>query len=206
MCLAIFGELIMTSQAGVRPDPSDFSISLIETIALRTSASCARTCCCWLGGQASMIRSIDCPALFVCRVEKIRWPVSAAVMAVWIVGQSRISPTMITSGSWRIRFFRASGKLGVSVPTSRCETAALPYGKRYSIGSSIVMTWTGRVSITDWMIAASVVDFPEPVGPVMRTNPEGKREKVSMISGRPSSCAFRMLNEIRRKAAASAPR
>jgi len=119
------------------------------------------------------ILSMDWPALLVCRVENTRCPVSAAVAAVWIVCQSRISPTMITSGSCRIRFFRASGKLGVSVPTSRWETAALLSAKRYSIGSSIVTTETARVSMTVWRMAASVVDFPEPVGPVSRTRPDG---------------------------------
>ena len=182
----------MISQTGVRPVPSDFSISFIETMALSTSPSCERSCCCWLAGQLSMIRSMDWPALLVCSVEKTRWPVSAAVTAVWIVCHSRISPTMITSGSCRIRFFKASGKLGVSVPTSRCETAALPAGKRYSIGSSIVTMWTCRVSTTAWMIAASVVDFPEPVGPVISTRPAGMREKVSMMSGRPSSAVRRI--------------
>ena len=37
----------------------------------------------------------------MCRVAKTRWPVSAAVSAVEIVSRSRISPTRITSGSWR---------------------------------------------------------------------------------------------------------
>ncbi len=58
------------------------------------------------------MRSIDWAALFVCRVEKTRWPVSAAVITVCIVCQSRISPTMITSGSCRNMFLRASAKLG----------------------------------------------------------------------------------------------
>ena len=72
-----------------------------------------------------MMRSIVCAALFVCSVEKTRWPVSAAVSTVCIVSTSRISPTMITSGSWRMALRSASRKLGVSVPTSRCEIAAV---------------------------------------------------------------------------------
>ena len=48
-----------------------------------------------------MIRSIVCGASWVCKVAKTRWPVSAAVSAVAIVSVSRISPTRITSGSWR---------------------------------------------------------------------------------------------------------
>ena len=37
----------------------------------------------------------------VCSVENTRWPVSAACMAISAVSWSRISPIMITSGSWR---------------------------------------------------------------------------------------------------------
>ena len=59
-------------------------------------------------------------------------------MTVWIVCQSRISPTMTTSGSCRNMFLSASANAGVSVQTSRWETAAFPSAKRYSIGSSIV--------------------------------------------------------------------
>ena len=57
-----------------------------------------------------MMRSIVCGASCVCSVAKTRWPVSAAVSAVEIVSRSRISPTRITSGSWRSAAFRASGE------------------------------------------------------------------------------------------------
>src|SRR5207342_1851889 len=40
-------------------------------------------------------------ASFVCSVENTKWPVSAACTAISAVSASRISPTMITSGSWR---------------------------------------------------------------------------------------------------------
>ena len=46
-------------------------------------------------------------ASLVCRVLKTRWPVSAAWMAVRAVSSSRISPTMITSGSCRSSVRRA---------------------------------------------------------------------------------------------------
>src|ERR1022692_1030004 len=39
--------------------------------------------------------------LLACTVVKTRWPVSAELMAIWAVSWSRISPTMILSGSWR---------------------------------------------------------------------------------------------------------
>ena len=124
------------------------------------------------------MRSIDCAALLVWRVENTRWPVSAAVIAVCIVFQSRISPTMITSGSCRNMFFRASLKLGESVETSRWETAALPSAKRNSIGSSIVTMWTGRFSMIERMMPASVVDLPDPVGPVIEHEALGQVDEA----------------------------
>ena len=48
-----------------------------------------------------MMRLIVSVASSVCRVEKTRWPVSAARSAVSIVSKSRISPTRMTSGSCR---------------------------------------------------------------------------------------------------------
>src|SRR5215212_7141979 len=64
-------------------------------------ASIARTCCCWCGGKKSMMRLIVSEASSVCRVDSTRWPVSAALSAVWTVSSSRISPIRIVSGSWR---------------------------------------------------------------------------------------------------------
>ncbi len=104
---------------GTRPCPSILSISCMEQIDRRTRASWRRTWFCWPPGQLSRMRSIVCAALFVWRVEKTRCPVSAAVMAVCIVSQSRISPTMMTSGSCRMALRNASLKEIVSVPTSR---------------------------------------------------------------------------------------
>ena len=49
----------------------------------------------------SCSRVIAPGASLVCSVEKTRCPVSAAWMAISAVSRSRISPTMITSGSWR---------------------------------------------------------------------------------------------------------
>jgi len=47
------------------------------------------------------MRWMLCGAELVCKVAKTKWPVSAAVSAVLMVSASRISPIMITSGSWR---------------------------------------------------------------------------------------------------------
>ena len=46
-------------------------------------------------------RTIDSGALFVCSVANTRWPVSEASMPVVTVSLSRISPTMMMSGSQR---------------------------------------------------------------------------------------------------------
>ena len=50
----------------------------------------------------SVSRVIAVGASFVCSVESTRWPVSADSIAIWAVSRSRISPTMITSGSARM--------------------------------------------------------------------------------------------------------
>ena len=50
-------------------------------------------------------------------------------------------------------------------------------------------------------MAASVVDLPEPVGPVTSTKPRGLLVKVRRIFGRPSVSSAGMSCGIRRKAA-----
>ncbi|MOA44842.1 hypothetical protein D3C78_1671750 [compost metagenome] len=50
-------------------------------------------------------------ASLVCRVDSTRWPVSADWMQMRAVSRSRISPTMITSGSWRRMERRALAKV-----------------------------------------------------------------------------------------------
>jgi hypothetical protein len=45
---------------------------------------------------------------------------------------------------------------------------------RNSIGSSTVMMWSRRVRFARSMIEASVVDLPEPVGPVTSTMPRAR--------------------------------
>ena len=88
-----------------------------------------------------MIRLIVSVASRVCSVESTRWPVSAALSAVRTVSSSRISPTRITSGSWRRTRFIARPKLFVSEPTSRWLMIDRLSRCRYSIGSSSVITW-----------------------------------------------------------------
>ena len=106
-----------------------------------------RTCSCCSAGKTSMIRSTVPGALCVCSVPRTRWPVSAAVSAVPIVSRSRISPTRITSGSWRSAARRASPKLIASTPISRWLTMQRLCRCTNSIGSSIVRMWSVPVAV-----------------------------------------------------------
>ncbi len=77
----------------------------------------------------------------VCRVPKVRWPVSASVRAASMVSWSRISPTSTTSGSWRSTERRAGLNPFVSEPTSRWLKRHFLFLWRNSMGSSMVMMW-----------------------------------------------------------------
>ena len=164
--------------------------------------SCTRTCCCWCGGNTSMIRSIVCAVSWVCRVANTRWPVSAAVSAVEIVSRSRISPTRITSGSWRRAALRPSEKLCASLPISRWFTTQFWWRCRNSIGSSIVRMCSCRFLLISSIIAASDVDLPEPVGPVTSTKPRGFFMMSWITGGRPSWSTDLISDGIRRNARA----
>ena len=147
----------------------------------RALASCVRIWCCWWDGNTSMMRSTVCGASWVWSVPKTRWPVSAAVIASEMVSRSRISPTRITSGSWRSTCLRAWAKLLVSWLTSRWLTMHFLWVWRNSIGSSTLIMCSLLVSLILSIIAANVVDLPLPVGPVTRTRPRG----FSVIPRRP---------------------
>ena len=70
-----------------------------------------------------------------------------------------------------------------------------------SIGSSTVTMWSARVRLTRSISAASVVDLPEPVGPVTRTRPRGSWAKCATLSGTPSSASCLISVGMRRNAA-----
>ena len=161
----------ITSNAATLPHLSAVGISCCEITASRTTASWILICCCWCGGNTSIIRSIVPAAPIVWSVENTRWPVSAAVIAVDIVSRSLISPTRITSGSSRSAARSASAYECVSRPISLWLIIAFLCEWRYSIGSSSVITWALRSSLILSIREASVVDLPEPVGPVTRTSP-----------------------------------
>ena len=82
-----------------------------------------------------------------------------------MVSRSRISPTRITFGACRSAALSAAANVGVSLCSSRWWTVAFLCWCRNSIGSSMVRMCSARVSLIRSMIAASVDDLPEPVGP-----------------------------------------
>ena len=82
-------------------------------------------------------------ASLVCTVENTRWPVSAARIATSAVSRSRISPTIITSGSWRRNERRPEAKVR---PFLSLTWIWLMPGSEYSTGSSIVSTFFCVVS------------------------------------------------------------
>ena len=152
-----------------------------------------------------MIRLTVSVAFSVWRVEKTRWPVSAACSATDIVSGSRISPTRMTSGSSRSAARSATAKLVESWPISRWLTTQLISSCMNSIGSSIVMMWSFRLRLMKSTIAASVVDLPEPVMPVQRTSPRRCIESCSRTGGRPSSSNFGFFDGIDRSTARMLP-
>ena len=81
-------------------------------------------------------RTIAPGASLVCRVERTMCPVSAASIAIRAVSPSRISPTMITSGSARSI---ERSPVAKSSPALRFTCIWLIPSSRYSTGSSIVM-------------------------------------------------------------------
>ena len=109
----------------------------------------------------------------VCSVPNTRWPVSAPDSARRMVSRSRISPTRITSGSSRSALRSALENDSVCGPTSRWLIRHFFDSCTNSIGSSMVRMWPCSFSLMWLTIAASVVDLPEPVGPVTSTMPRG---------------------------------
>ena len=74
--------------------------------------------------------------LLACTVVNTKWPVNAAWMAICAVSGSRISPTIILSGSWRRIERKPRTKVNPFFSlTGICNTP----GNWYSIGSSMVI-------------------------------------------------------------------
>ena len=74
-------------------------------------------------------------ASLVCRVDSTMWPVWAALIAMSAVSRSRISPTMMMSGSWRRNDFSAAAKVR---PALSLTLTWLTPGRLISAGSSAV--------------------------------------------------------------------
>ena len=203
--LATAGVCTSTSEASTRPLVCARGSSVWLTTPCRVSPSWARTWLCWWAGKVSMIRSMVLAAPWVCRVPSTSWPVSAAVSAIPIDSGSRNSPISTTSGSCRRMWRSASAKDGVSVPISRWCTSDRLDVCTYSIGSSIVMMCDGVSRLMMSTIAASVVDLPEPVGPVTSTSPRGRSASWRATGGMPSSARVRTACGTSRSAAATPP-
>ena len=93
----------------------------------------------------SISREIAPGASLVCSVESTRWPVSAASMAICAVSRSRISPTMMMSGSARI--IERRPEENVRPARGLVWTWVMP-SSWYSTGSSIVMMFFSTVLST----------------------------------------------------------
>jgi len=106
-------------------------------------------------------------ALLVCRVDITMWPVSEASMAMWAVSLSRISPTMMTSGSARSSARKALANVQ-SILGLTC-TCRRP-GWVISTGSSAVQILRSG-TLMKLSAECSVVVLPEPVGPTHSTMP-----------------------------------
>ena len=140
------------------------------------------------GSTPISFRRVSAPgASFVWSVESTKCPVSADSIEIFAVSTSRISPTMITSGSDRTIERRAVAKVS---PARRLIWICEMPGSRYSTGSStVMMLMSGR--LISFSAPKRVVDFPEPVGPVTSSAPVGRRISSDswcrMSSARPSS-------------------
>ena len=147
MRLRIAGVGTSTSHAATRPAPSSVGSSCWVTMPCSATDSCTRTCCCCCGRE-HVDDAVD-RLRRVLRVQGGEDEVArlAAVSAVSIVSRSRISPTRITSGSWRSAPFSAPGKDWASDADLALVDDALLVRCRNSIGSSIVRMCSSRVRV-----------------------------------------------------------
>ncbi len=81
----------------------------------------------------------------------------------------------------------------MSASTSRWLTIDFLSRCRNSIGSSMVRMCSVRVALMKSIMAARVVDLPEPVVPVHRIRPRCSWQIVSSTIGRPRSPMVRIL-------------
>ena len=84
-------------------------------------------------------------ASLVCSVEKTKWPVRADWIAMIAVSRSRISPTMMTSGSCRRTLRKPLAKV---MPFLSLTCVWLMPSRPYSMGSSSVRMLRRAASIS----------------------------------------------------------
>jgi len=197
---------ISISQAGIRPLPSNLGSRRSDIIATSTFDSTKRIWSCWWGGKNEIMRVMVSVAFMVCRVLITKWPVSAALMAVSMVSQSRISPMRMMSGSWRKQARRALLKEGASEPISRWAMMLRLSRCRNSMGSSMVTMLTDELELMWSIIEASRVDLPLPVVPVTRIMPRFFMDMSMMTLGRASSEKLGTSTLMERTAMAGVPR
>ena len=102
---------------------------------------------------------------------------SADCTAMRAVSTSRISPTRITSGSWRR--IDLSPVANVS-PACSLVWIWLTWGKRTRLGPRSLTLRVGL--LTSLSVAYSVVVFPLPVGPAQSIMPKGARTIFEYIA------------------------
>ena len=150
----------------------------------------------YIGTPMSARRVAVLTASLVCRVLSTRWPVIAArtpISAVWV---SRISPSRITSGSWRSTERSTRAKLSSILSFTWIWVTP---ASRYSIGSSTVTSL--RSSLRSAVSSAySEVVLPEPVGPVTSSMPLGRsmprRTCASTCAGMPMRSSDRVWSDV----------
>ena len=152
---------------GDRPPPMRGSRRWLTT-PRRTPARIERICCCLPGGE-----ELDHPADRLGGVDRVhRREDEVARLGRLERGLRGLRVAQLADQDHvRILAERAAERLpkrAVSRPTSRWLTMQPRSAWRISIGSSIVTMCWRRVRLMWSTIAASVVDFPEPVAPVTR--------------------------------------
>src|SRR5438445_10997496 len=120
-------------------------------------------------------------ASLVWMVDRTRWPVSEAWIAISAVSLSRISPTMMMSGSCRKN---DRTPLANVRPALGVLWAWFNRGHWYSTGSSTVTMFLSVVLIL-YSVEYRVVVLPLPVGPLTRIIPYG----LSAIASHSSNVA-----------------
>src|SRR5665213_1599564 len=107
---------------------------------------------------------------FVCSVLKTKCPVNDACTEIWAVSKSRISPTMMMSGSCRKKDRNALPKV---IPNPSLMATCMMPSISNSTGSSAVNNLESIV-LTRRKQEYNVVVLPQPVGPVTTKMPLGR--------------------------------